>query len=169
MPHVCSSRLIALTVVLLSAAAGSCGGMDTPAATAGRFDATVARVVDGDTVTLAPGGRARLIGVDTPEVFGRSECFGREASAFAKRRLAGRRVTVEVGTEPRDRYGRLLVYLYAEGRLFNDELVREGYATVLTIAPNVGRARELRAASQAARKQQRGLWGACRPLHLGVG
>jgi micrococcal nuclease len=166
-PGVCSSRLIALTVVLLSV--GGCCGVDRPAATDGRFDATVARVVDGDTVTLAPGGRARLIGVDTPEVFGRSECFGREASAFANRKLAGRRVTVEVGTEPRDRYGRLLVYLYAGGRLFNDELVREGYATVLTIAPNVGRARELRAASQAARERQRGLWGACRPLHLAVG
>jgi len=120
-----------------------------PAATAGSFDATVARVVDGDTVMLAPGGRARLIGVDTPEVFGRSECFGREASAFAKRRLAGRRVTVQVGTERRDRYGRLLVYLYAGGRLFNDELVREGYATVLTIAPSVGRAGELRGGQPA--------------------
>jgi micrococcal nuclease len=166
-PGVCSRRLIALTAVLLSAA--GCGAVDRPAATAGRFDATVARVVDGDTVTLAPGGRARLIGVDTPEVFGRSECFGREASAFAKRRLAGRRVTVEVGTEPRDRYGRLLVYLYAGGRLFNDELVREGYATVLTIAPNVERARELRAASHVAREQQRGLWGACPLWHVAVG
>jgi micrococcal nuclease len=131
------------------------------AAAAGRFDATIQRVVDGDTVTLAPGGRARLIGVDTPEVYGRPECFGREASAFVTRRLAGRRVTVFVGTEPRDRYGRLLVYLYAGGRLFNDELVRKGYATPLTIAPNVERAIELRAAGLLAREQELGLWAAC--------
>jgi micrococcal nuclease len=161
---VCAWRSIALTAVLLCA--GGCGGPEAgivqkPAAPADRFEATVARVVDGDTVTLVPGGRARLIGVDTPEVFGRSECFGPEAFAFAKRRLAGRRVAVQVGTERHDRYGRLLVYVYVGGRLFNDELVREGYATVLTIAPNVGRAGQLRAAGRLARKRERGLWGAC--------
>jgi micrococcal nuclease len=158
-------RLIPLAAAILLFA-GACGGPPSgverkPAAPAGRFDTTVQRVVDGDTVTLAPGGRARLIGVDTPEFYGRPECFGREASAFATRRLAGRRVTVVVGTEPRDRYGRLLVYLYAGGRLFNDELVRKGYATPLTIAPNVERAIELRAASRVAREQDLGLWGAC--------
>jgi micrococcal nuclease len=154
---------IVLTATVLIA--GGCGGprgetLEQPAA-AERFDATVRRVVDGDTVALAPGGRARLIGIDTPEVYGRAECFGREASAFAKRRLAGRRVTVEVGTQPRDRYGRLLVYLYEDGRLFNGVLVREGYATALTIAPNVERASELQAAGQLAREQERGLWGVC--------
>jgi micrococcal nuclease len=162
---VCSWRLIVLPAVLLCAGGGCTGPeagiVQKPAATADRFATTVARVVDGDTVTLAPGGRARLIGVDTPEVFGRSECFGREASTFAKRRLAGRRVTVQVGIERHDRYGRLLVYLYVGGRLFNDELVREGYATVLTIAPNVGRAGQLRAANRLARERERGLRGAC--------
>jgi micrococcal nuclease len=163
---VSSWRLIALTAVI-PLLAGGCGGAGSgvvrkpAAAAAGRFDATIQRVVDGDTVTLAPGGRARLIGVDTPEVYGRPECFGREASAFATRRLAGRRVTVVVGTEPRDRYGRLLVYLYAGGRLFNDELVRKGYATPLTIAPNIERAIELRAAGRLARERDLGLWAAC--------
>jgi micrococcal nuclease len=97
----------------------------------------------------------------TPEIYGRPECFGREASAFVTRRLAGRRVTVVIGIEPRDRYGRLLVYLYAGGRLFNVELVRKGYATPLTIAPNIERAIELRASSRLAREQQLGLWAAC--------
>jgi micrococcal nuclease len=151
-----SQRLLALAALLLLA--GGCGEQGSPEQ---RFDATVQRVVDGDTLILAPGGRARLIGVDTPEVFGRPECFGREASAFAKRRLSGRRVSVQVGSEPRDRYGRLLIYLYAGGRVFNDELVREGYATTLTIAPNVERASALRAAGAAAREQRRGLWNVC--------
>ena len=70
-------------------------------------------------------------------------------------------MTVQVGSDPRDRYGRLLVYLYAGGRLFNDELVREGYATTMTIKPNVDRAAPLRAASAAARAQRRGLWASC--------
>jgi micrococcal nuclease len=160
---VSSWRLIVpIAGLLLAGCGGPCSGsVSEPAAAGERFDATVRRVVDGDTVRLVPGGSARLIGVDSPEVHGRTECFGREASAFATRRLAGRRVTVEVGAEPRDRYGRLLVYLYSGGRLFNDELVREGFATVMTIAPNDARASELRAASRMAHEQARGLWAAC--------
>ena len=82
-------------------------------------------VVDGDTVVLSSAGKSRLIGVDTPEVFGRRECFGAEASAFAKRTLpAGMRVAVERDAEPRDRYGRSLIYLtLPDGRSFNELLV----------------------------------------------
>ena len=70
------------------------------------------RVVDGDTVVLRSAGKSRLIGVDAPEVFGGQECFGREASAFAKRLLRpGIRVRVERDVEERDRYGRTLIYL----------------------------------------------------------
>jgi hypothetical protein len=65
----------------------------------------VVRVVDGDTVQLARTGRARLIGVDTPEVHGRRECFGPQASRFARRRLRGRAVVVRGDAEPEDRYG----------------------------------------------------------------
>jgi micrococcal nuclease len=118
-------------------------------------------VVDGDTVELAGAGRARLIGIDTPEVFGGAECFGREASAFARRRLAGRAVRVQVGTEERDRYGRLLVYLYLDGRLFNAELVRRGYAMPLTVPPNVDHAERFAALAREAREEHRGLWARC--------
>ncbi len=121
----------------------------------------VAYVVDGDTVALARLGRARLIGIDTPEVYGQVECYGRQASAFTKRLLApGTRVYVRLGTEPRDRYGRALVYLWRRDGLFvNRELALRGYAQQLTIPPNVEYADLFRRAVAAARAAGRGLWG----------
>jgi micrococcal nuclease len=117
-------------------------------------------VVDGDTVVLRETGKARLIGVDTPEVFGGVECFGREASAYAKRVLRrGRRVEVRLGVDPRDRYDRALVDLWlADGRHFNAMLVRDGYAQPLTIPPNVEFADRYVALAREARRAGRGLW-----------
>ena len=126
--------------------------------------ASVLWVVDGDTVVLAGLGSSRLIGVDTPEVYGRVECFGPEASAFAKRLLAGRRVRWESGVEARDRYGRALVYLWLEdGRFVNELLVAGGWARTLEIAPNVRFAARLGRRAREARDAARGIWsrGAC--------
>jgi micrococcal nuclease len=120
-------------------------------------------VVDGDTVRLAGLGTVRLIGVDTPEVYGeRIECFGPQASAFARRVLRpGSDVRYRVGREARDRYGRLLVYLWlTDGRLFNRMLVTRGYATTLTIPPNDELAESFRAAEGDARRARLGIWRA---------
>lgn len=123
--------------------------------------AAVLRVVDGDTVVLAGLGSSRLIGVDTPEVYGRVECFGHEASAFATRLLAGRRVRWERGVEPRDRYGRALVYVWLDdGRFVNELLVAGGWARTLEIAPNVRFAARLARRASEARRAGRGLWSA---------
>jgi micrococcal nuclease len=126
----------------------------------------VVRVVDGDTVVLRGAGKSRLIGVDTPEVYGGSECFGREASAFAKRVLRpGLRVGVERDVEARDRYGRALVYLrLPDGRSFNELLVAKGYAVPLTIPPNVRHAERFRALARRARRREAGLWSSCNDL-----
>jgi micrococcal nuclease len=113
--------------------------------------ATVTRVVDGDTIELAGAGKVRLIGVDTPEVSGGTECYGPEASAFATQTLEGVRVRYDIGVEPRDRYGRLL----------NKMLVADGYAKVLTIAPNDKFAGIFRRAQREAKQAGRGLWSAC--------
>ena len=123
----------------------------------------VVRVVDGDTVVLRAAGTSRLIGVDTPEVFGRRGCFGEAASDFAKRTLRpGLRVRVEGDAQPRDRYGRRLVYLsLPDGRSFNELLVREGFAVALTIAPNVRYAGRFRELAGRARERRAGLWSAC--------
>ncbi len=135
---------------------------NAPASRQGR--AVVQRVVDGDTVVLRGVGKSRLIGIDTPEVHGRVECFGREASAFAKRTLTGREVRYERGVDPSDRYGRALVYLWLDdGRFVNALLVAGGYATPLRIAPNVDRADTFVRLSREARMARRGRWaaGAC--------
>ena len=126
---------------------------------------TVRDVTDGDTIVLAGLGPSRLIGIDTPEVYGGEECYGPEASAFTERKLAvGTRVYFLHGTESVDRYGRDLVYVWLSGgTFFNALLVKQGYATTLTIAPNVDFADLFRRLAAAAREADRGLWspGAC--------
>jgi micrococcal nuclease len=123
----------------------------------------VMRVVDGDTVSLHGLGSSRVIGVDTPEVYGGRECYGPEASAFARRVLRrGARVRYVPGEERRDRYGRPLVYLWlADGRSFNAMLAEGGYARTLTIAPNDRYAALLGRFERQARRHERGRWTAC--------
>lgn len=130
-------------------------------ARAGRVADRVVRVSDGDTVVLAALGKTRLIGVDTPEVHGQAECYGYEASRFAKRLLPeGRRVEYRLGVEPRDRYGRALAYVWLDGgRMVNLTLAERGYAQPLTIPPNVDYAEHFVAAARRAREARRGLWG----------
>jgi micrococcal nuclease len=151
-------------VLVACAAAGA--HESVAASTAHRTPASVHRdridrVVDGDTVRLVGLGRARLIGVDTPEVYFKTECYGRQASAFTERMLArGTAVSYRYDVEHRDRYGRALVYLYKRSTFVNVELVRRGYAVPLTIPPNVRYAERFLALSRAARTAGRGLWGA---------
>jgi micrococcal nuclease len=125
--------------------------------------------VDGDTIHVSVDGRrvkVRYIGVDTPESRRPGtpvQCFAKAASAFNASLLRGRRVELRTDAERRDRYGRLLAYVYrVPDRLFvNAELVRRGYATVLTIPPNVAHAGEFLALERSARRAGRGLWNAC--------
>jgi micrococcal nuclease len=128
--------------------------------------ARVVRHTDGDTLWLSGVGKVRLIGVDTPEVYGGVECFGREASAFVERVVPlGSRVSYRLGVEDHDRYGRTLAYVYlGDGRLLNMLLVRRGYAQPLTVPPDVELAERFAAAARRARRAGRGLWaaGACR-------
>ena len=145
------------TAVAVAAAGCSTNAGDTAD---GRGTATVTKITDGDTIRLAGIGPTRLIGVDTPEVHGADECYGREASDFAKRVVPpGTRVRYELGVEPRDRYDRALAYVWLpDGRFLNLMLVREGYAQVLTIPPNVDYADRFVAAQRKARRADRGLW-----------
>ena len=140
-----------------------CGGGD-PARPDGDRHAKVTKVTDGDTLHLSGIGSTRLIGVDTPEVFGGSECFGRQASEFVKRIVpVGTRVRYRAGLDDRDPYDRFLAYVWLpDGRMLNRLLVEEGYAQPLTIPPNVDFADVFRAAARAARRAGRGLWQACR-------
>lgn len=123
---------------------------------------TVVRVVDGDTIILDGGERIRLIGVDTPEtVHPRKpvEYYGKEASAFTKRTVEGKRVWLEYDQERTDRYGRTLAYVHMEdGRVLNEEIVRQGYGHAYTKYPfkYMERYREF---ARQARQSGAGLWG----------
>lgn len=130
-------------------------------------DMVVRSVVDGDTVEVSGGERVRLIGVDTPETKDPNRpvgCYGQEASTFTATLLPpGTEVRLVGDVEQRDRYGRLLAYVYrrADGLFVNAELLRRGYAQLLTVPPNVAHTDEFVAIAGEAREGQRGLWGAC--------
>ncbi len=124
----------------------------------------VSRVVDGDTIEVSPavGGIAdvRLIGMDTPETYGGTEPYGQKASAFTTQRLEGRQVALEFDVERIDPYGRVLAYVYLpEGTMFNEVLLREGYAQVATFPPNVKYTERFLDAQREARAEGAGLWG----------
>lgn len=130
----------------------------------------VVRVVDGDTIHVRlPGGaieKVRYIGVDTPESVKPGtpvQCFAKAASARNAELVADAEVELRTDVEERDRYGRLLAYVYrARDELFvNAELVRGGYAQPLTVPPNVAHADEFAGLAGSARAADRGLWGAC--------
>ncbi len=125
-------------------------------------------VVDGDTIHVRLGGEnesVRYIGIDTPEVDPNIgvECFGKDASDENRRLVEGRDVRLVFDAEERDRYGRLLAYIYRQpDDLFvNAELIEGGYARTLTIEPNDSFADKLDQLEQAAANAGRGLWGAC--------
>mmetsp|Transcript_50414 Transcript_50414/g.141061 ORF Transcript_50414/g.141061 Transcript_50414/m.141061 type:complete len:339 (+) Transcript_50414:91-1107(+) len=131
----------------------------------------VVDVVDGDTVKLAGAGRCRLIGINTPETVAPAqkngaapECYGPEASALMKQLVTkGMRVRVEYDAGPADRYGRGLVYLYRaqDGLFVNAELVKQGAARHLTVAPNLRYDDEFKRLEKEASSAGRGLWKAC--------
>ncbi len=129
--------------------------------------ARVAKVTDGDTIRVLYRGRderVRLIGIDTPEVpwyGGPEECFGVEAANYARRRLEGRAVRLISGAERRDRYGRLLAYVYLDGELFNLTLVRLGFATADPVPPNTRLAQLFARAEGRARAAGEGMWSRC--------
>jgi micrococcal nuclease len=162
-------RRLALLAALVAVAALGGGALldrgDT-GATGGSESARVKRVVDGDTVVLAGGDRLRYIGVDTPESVKPGtpvQCFAEAASRANERLVEGEKVRLRFDAERRDRYGRLLAYVYRarDGLFVNAELVRRGYATTLTIAPNVAHAAEFRRLARSARRAGRGLWSSC--------
>ena len=127
---------------------------------------TVIKVVDGDTIWVDNGGRMkiRMIGLDTPEsVDPRKpvQCFALEASAQAKTILGGQQVYLE--TDPSqdtiDKYGRTLAYVWtASGRLFNLDMIAEGYAHEYTYDLPYRYQQDFRTAEDNARTQERGLW-----------
>jgi len=141
--------------------------------------AQVIRITDGDTirVRLESGKEeaVRLIGVDTPESTREVEPFGKEATAFTQRRIDGKTVLLEMDVSERDRFGRLLAYVWlvqpandneteVRAKMFNAELLLQGYAQVMTIPPNVKYADMFVKFEREARDGNKGLWVAATPI-----
>lgn len=156
-----------LVLALLCATAGLLAGCgdeplvpDSSPNAGDRVETTVSRVTDGDTVEISPevlgNDTVRLIGVDTPE---RGQPLYDEATLFAEENLEGRSVALELDAEREDDYGRLLAYLYLpDGSMFNEALVREGYAQVASFPPNTRYLERFEAAQEKAREAERGIW-----------
>lgn len=131
----------------------------------------VAYVHDGDTLYLQPEGthsrddqiKVRLIGIDTPEIGDYRECFGYEARDYLRQLLPeGTDVWIMPDREEFDRHGRSLLYLWTmDDRSVNLDLVRNGYALALNIAPSNTYWQQFDAAEAAARNAGAGLWGSC--------
>jgi micrococcal nuclease len=159
----------ALLLVALSLAScsppPSSADLRPPAITLPGRPATVTRVIDGDTIEAELDGRVidvRLIGIDTPETVHPSEpveCFGAAASRFTTTMLNGRKIRLEFDVERTDQYGRTLAYVWLGDELFNEVLVRQGFAQVSTYPPNVKYVDDFLAAQRDARSASRSLWG----------
>jgi micrococcal nuclease len=159
--------LLAAASISLAAACASNQPSGPPA---GAGTGVVVHLVDGDTLDVELAGRrerVRLIGVDTPESVHPNkpvQCYGVEASAFLSALVPeGTEVRLERDAVARDRFDRLLAYVYRadDDLLVNLELVRQGYADAVTYGDNEALYPTFAAAEAEARAGGRGLWGVC--------
>jgi len=140
------------------------------------IETQVTRVVDGDTIHAMVNGKdeaIRLIGVDTPETVKPNapiEPYGPEASSFTKAQLTGKTIWIEMDVQERDKYGRMLAYVWTEqpteindteiqAKMFNAKLLLDGYGQLLTIAPDVKYVDYFTKYQTESRENNKGLWG----------
>jgi micrococcal nuclease len=132
-----------------------------------RIEVAVVGVTDGDTIRVVLRGTetpVRLIGIDTPEregPYSDDECFGEQASRYTTYALDGREVALEFDVERTDRFDRTLAYVWLGGALFNERILADGFATLLTFPPNVRYVDRFSAAQRRARDDGVGLWASC--------
>ncbi|MBI4173888.1 MAG: thermonuclease family protein [Candidatus Aenigmarchaeota archaeon] len=123
-------------------------------ANAANEPAKLERVIDGDTLVVEKGRSVRLLGIDTPE---KGQPYSEQATAFLEQAVRGKAIYLEKGGEDRDKYGRLLRYVRADGRLVNLELVRAGLARAY-VFQNDSHTIELLALEKQAKQQGNGIW-----------
>lgn len=150
----------------LTAAAAALSDTGPSAPRRATTSCTITRIIDGDTIECARLGRVRLIGMDTPESNQRP--FGAHASTALLALIpVGSEVQLEPDVEARDRYGRMLAYVWLGRTMVNWRMVREGWAVLLTYPPNVQYVEAFEGAERRAREEGKALWAAggfdCRP------
>ncbi|MEC0285543.1 thermonuclease family protein [Bacillus subtilis] len=163
-------QALAVLVILLSGCQGvsSSSHSDTTENTvdlSDKIEVTVSRVIDGDTFIADVNGteeRIRLILVDTPETVHPTKTvqpYGKEASAFSKKTLENQSVYLEYDKEKRDKYDRLLAYVFLkDGTSFNKILLEKGYARLAVFPPNIKYKDEYKQAEEAAKNEKIGIW-----------
>ena len=160
--------LLAVAVAACTSGTASLTADTAPGAV--QANATVVALTDGDTISVRVDGKrekVRLIGIDTPETKKPDtpvQCFGPEASAYTASLVpVGTRVRLERDAEARDKYGRLLAYVYRanDGLFVNIDIIRHGFARQLSIAPNTTHEPDFTGAVRAAQRERIGLWAAC--------
>jgi micrococcal nuclease len=131
--------------------------------------ARVVAVLDGDTIVISGGEKVRYAGLNTPESRHPDmipERCGAEAAEANRRLVAGKTVRLEFDQRHRDKYGRLLAYVYVDGLFVNAELIRQGYAQVFTYRDNQRHHDEFARLQESAIAARRGLWGGCRDIRV---
>ncbi|MBU0683982.1 MAG: thermonuclease family protein [Candidatus Omnitrophota bacterium] len=127
----------------------------------------VKRIIDGDTIELTNRKLVRYIGIDTPEIRRRSgygvwryepEAYSLDAKKLNSTLVAGKKVQLEFDVQKYDKYDRWLAYVYVGDKMINEELLRQGYAKVLTIPPNTKYRERLKKAEESAKENKQGLW-----------
>lgn len=120
----------------------------------------VTRVIDGDTIVLSTGEKVRYIGMDTPETENK-DCFATDAAKLNSDMVLGKIVTITRDISDKDKYGRLLRYVYVDGVFVNDYLVKNGYAKVMSVPPDTKFSDEFVLSESYAKQNLLGLWGKC--------
>lgn len=122
---------------------------------------TVKKVIDGDTILLSNGLKVRYIGIDAPEMHHKNKdvaAMGEKAKEYNKRLVMGKKVTLEYDVETHDKYGRAVAYVYADELFVNAAMLKEGYAMVYTLPPNVKYQELFLKLQRDARDNGKGLW-----------
>lgn len=129
------------------------------------IEVVVSKVSDGDTFTIIIDNKkygVRLIGVDTPESVHpnkkKNVPYGKIASNYTKERLEGKKVILKKDVQARDKYGRILAFVYIDGKMYNEELIEEGHAKIMTVPPNVNNTERFKKLQKEAQKLKKGVW-----------
>lgn len=126
----------------------------------------ITRVIDGDTIELENGEVVRYIGINTPETYGKKECYGKEAKEYNIELVENKNVRIEKDKSERDKFGRLLRYVYVwngEKEIFvNADLVEKGFAEAIAYKPDTSRHTYLENLEREAKKEDIGIWKYCR-------
>lgn len=121
----------------------------------------VKKVVDGDTIVLSNGLKVRYIGIDAPELHHKNKdvvAMGEKAKEYNKSLVSGKKVRLEYDVEQHDKYGRALAYVYVDELFINAAMLKEGYAMVYTLPPNLKYQELFITLQKEARDNGRGLW-----------